>query len=118
MRRVVVLVLLAVAATTGAFAEVTRTLRVELAGNPASSFGVENLAGVMRVTAGDGNTVVAVATVHAESAALAAAVRLEQVTGNGGEPVLRLPSSSRHLDIPLPAGRRARRSSTTAAGSG
>ncbi len=90
MRRTVVLVLLAVAVTTGAFAEVTKTLRVELAGSPASSFAVENLAGVMRVTAGDGDKVVAVATVHAENEELASAVRLEQVTGKQGEPVLRL----------------------------
>ena len=102
MRRVVVLLLLAVAGATGAFAEVTSTLRVELAGSPSSLFVVENLAGVMRVTAGDGAAVVAVATVHAENEALAGEVRFEQVTGKEGEPVLRVRYPESHSTFRYP----------------
>jgi DUF4097 and DUF4098 domain-containing protein YvlB len=51
---------------------------------------VENLAGTMRVTPGASDRVVAVATVHAESAELAAAMRFEQVTGRGSVPTLRV----------------------------
>jgi hypothetical protein len=72
------------------FGEATRSLRVSLAGDPAAPFSVENLAGKMTVLAGDGDAVVAVATVHAESEELAAAMRLEQVTGRDGEPALRV----------------------------
>ena len=82
----IVVVLVAAAAT----AEVTRTLRVELTGDPAAGFAVDNLAGAMKVTAGDVGTVTAVATVHAEDAALADAVRFEQVVGNGGVATLRV----------------------------
>lgn len=71
-------------------AEVVRTVTVELKGDPAHAFGVENLAGAMTVRAGDGNTVVAVATVHAESQALADSIRFEQVVGENGAPTLRV----------------------------
>jgi hypothetical protein len=80
---------LALAAAT-AGAETTRELRVELSGGAGRPFAVENLAGTMRVTAGSSDTVVAVATVHAETAELAAAVRFEQVTGPKGVPTLRV----------------------------
>ena len=59
--------------------EVSRTIRTELPEAPAGGFAVENLAGHMRVTAGAGPAVVVVAIVHAESRALADAVRIEKV---------------------------------------
>lgn len=70
-------------------AEATRTLRLTL---PSSGgrYAVENLAGEMRVSAGTGAEVVVVATVHADSEALAGGVRLEQVTTEGGRPALRV----------------------------
>src|SRR2546425_6344391 len=60
-----VIALMAIA--PGIPAETTRTLRVELSADALQRFAVENLAGVMRVTTGDVKSVVAVATVHAES---------------------------------------------------
>jgi hypothetical protein len=71
-------------------AEVTRTVKAELSGDPGRPFGVENLAGVMTVRAADVSTVVAVATVHAESQALADSIRFEQVAGEHGVPTLRV----------------------------
>jgi hypothetical protein len=80
-----------VAASAGsAGAEATRQLRVELSGDPGRAFAVENLAGTMRVTAGSSDTVVAVATVHAESEELASAMRFEQVADRQGIPTLRV----------------------------
>jgi len=73
--------------TPAAPAEVTRTIRGELAAG-LSRFAVENLAGTMSVKTGSGASVVAVATVHAENEELAGAVRLEQVAGEGGIPTL------------------------------
>jgi len=88
-----------------AFCEATRSLRVSLAGDPATPFSVENLAGKMTVLAGDGDAVVAVATVHAESEDLAAAMRFEQVTGKDGEPALRVRYPlDRHSTIRYPSG--------------
>jgi hypothetical protein len=72
------------------FGEANRSLRVTLVADPASPFSVENLAGKMTVVATDGDAVVAVATVHAESEDLAAAMHFEQVTGSNGEPTLRV----------------------------
>ena len=60
-------------------AETTRTLKVEIPPS-AARFAIENLAGTMRVAPGSGDTVVAVATVHAESEDLAAAVRFESLS--------------------------------------
>src|SRR5258705_988466 len=81
----------AVSATESATAgEATRTLRAELKAAPGQPFSVENLAGAMRVVAGDGDVVEAVATIHAESEALAGALRLEQVTDEKGRPTLRV----------------------------
>ena len=88
-----------------AFSEATRSLRVSLAVDPASPFSVENLAGKMTVVAGDGDSVVAVATIHAESEELAAAMRFEQVTGNDGDPALRVRYPlDRHGTIRYPSG--------------
>lgn len=69
--------------------DLTRTLRLELPIS-AGAFTVENLAGEMHVAPGTGDRTIAVATVHAESAALADAVRFEQVRGDDGRPVLRV----------------------------
>jgi hypothetical protein len=71
-------------------AEVTRTLKVELSGADLANFSVENLAGTMRVLAGEDGAVVVVATVHAETQALADGVRLERVAGEGGAAALRV----------------------------
>jgi hypothetical protein len=71
-------------------AEVTRTLRAQLKAAPGQPFSVENLAGAMRVVAGAGDVVEAVATVRAESQELADSLRLEQVTGAEGRPTLRV----------------------------
>lgn len=90
------IVLLAVSVVTAAgarpavAAEATRTLHAELNVAPGQAFAIENLAGAMRVVAGDGDAVVAVATVHAESEALADSLRLEPVTGVQGRPALRV----------------------------
>jgi Toastrack DUF4097 len=80
----------AAAAPAPARAESTRTLRLELSGDPGRPFAVENLAGRMTVVPGTGETVVAIATVHAESDALAGLMRFEQVPGKKGVPTLRL----------------------------
>ena len=69
--------------------EVTRTLEVELS-DSGRPFAVENLAGRMRIVTGSGRTVVAVATVHAESAELADSVRFEEVSGKDGRATLRV----------------------------
>jgi len=85
------LLLLAVAAgVPAALAETTRTVRAELSADALGHFAVENLAGTMRVAPAGGRTVVAVATVHAETDALANAVRFEQVSGRMGVPTLRV----------------------------
>jgi len=77
-------------AAPAAQAQATRELRVQLTSDPGRPFGVENLAGTMRVTAGAGDAVVAVATVHGENQELAASMRFEQVTGAHGIPTLRV----------------------------
>jgi hypothetical protein len=89
-RSALVVASLSLTISTLAFGEATRTLRVTLTGDPGAGFAVENLAGRMTVSAGDGDAVVAVATVHSESEALAAAVRFEQVSDKHGLPVLRV----------------------------
>ena len=83
-------VVVLMATAPGILAETTRTLRVELSADALQRFAVENLAGVMRVTTGDVKSVVAVATVHAESDDLAGAVTFEQVTSKTGVPTLRV----------------------------
>ena len=69
-------------------AEATRTERLEL--SPSGPFVVENLAGTMRVVAGSGSKVVAVATLHAESEDLLDKMHFRQVTGEKGRPTLRV----------------------------
>ncbi len=86
-----------------ATAETTRTLRVQLSGDPARPFAVENLAGTMHITATDEPTVTAVATLHAESDSLANTVRFEQVVNEKGIPALRVRYPvDRHRDYRYP----------------
>jgi hypothetical protein len=94
----VVVGLIAALAASLASAETTRTLRVALSGDAAAPFAVENLAGTMTITAGDGATVEAVATVHAEDDGLAASMTFEQVRGREGRPTLlvRYPVDQHH----------------------
>jgi putative adhesin len=87
---VAVLAVLALAPAAPARAESTRELRLQLSGDPGRGFAVENLAGTMRVVAAGGDTVTAIARVHAESEELASAMRFEQVTGAHGLPTLRV----------------------------
>jgi hypothetical protein len=82
-RRLFLTALIPLLAPISGAGEVTRTLRVELPAAGLSKFAVENLAGAMRVTAGSGDGLVVVATVHAEDAALADGVRLEKLEGAG-----------------------------------
>ncbi|HEY1433903.1 MAG TPA: DUF4097 family beta strand repeat-containing protein [Thermoanaerobaculia bacterium] len=71
-------------------ADVVRTVQAELSGADLAHFSIENLAGTMRVSAAPGDRVTVVATIHAESQALADAVVLARVGGAGGEQVLRV----------------------------
>ncbi|HXH27668.1 MAG TPA: DUF4097 family beta strand repeat-containing protein, partial [Candidatus Polarisedimenticolia bacterium] len=81
----------AVAPAAAQAAETTRTLKADLPADAMTApFSIENLAGTMTVTRGSGPGVVAVATVHAESDALASALRFEAVTGRDGHPSLRV----------------------------
>ncbi|MCI4355287.1 MAG: DUF4097 domain-containing protein [Thermoplasmata archaeon] len=67
--------------------EVVRTIRAELPSTASAGgqrFSVENFVGTMRIREGDVATVTAVATVYAESQALADAVRIEPVSGSDG----------------------------------
>ena len=70
-------------------AEVSRTLRIEI---PATveRFAIENLAGTLRVAPGSGDSVVAIATIHAENDELASAVRFERVTGGDSPEMFRV----------------------------
>jgi DUF4097 and DUF4098 domain-containing protein YvlB len=77
------LAIAAVSAGTAAAAEEVRTIRAELSSADVSSFAIENLVGTMRISAGTGPSVSVVATVHAEDAGLADAVRLDRVAGAG-----------------------------------
>jgi hypothetical protein len=87
---VALLAVFAVVPGAWAHAEATRELRAQLSGDAGRPFSVENLAGTMRVVAGSGDAVVAVARVHAESEDLASAMRFEQVTNERGIPTLRV----------------------------
>ena len=80
--------LVAIAPPAAAADETTRTLKLELA--PTGRFAVENLAGSMRVKNGSGDKVVAIATIHGESAQIADSIRFEQVTGEEGVTTLRV----------------------------
>jgi lia operon protein LiaG len=86
---VVFLSIVALAAGASA-AEVTRTLKARLSGADLARYGVENLAGSMRVAVGSEDGVEAVATIHAESAELADLVRFERVIGDKDAPTLRV----------------------------
>jgi hypothetical protein len=77
---------LALAAPAGA--EVTRILKAELTGAEARRFAVENLIGTMRISSGSGDAVRVVATIHAESQALADSLRFERKTTRRGLPLL------------------------------
>ena len=70
--------------------EVVRTVQAELSGPDLARFAIENLAGTMRISASSGDRVTVVATVHAETQALADAVRIERVEASGGGPALRV----------------------------
>ena len=83
--------ILALASIPAAMAgEVQKQLRLELSADSSAAFAVENLAGTMRVVPGSGRTVVAVATVHAESDEAAALMKFEQVTDDEGRPCMRV----------------------------
>ncbi|HYX19572.1 MAG TPA: DUF4097 family beta strand repeat-containing protein [Thermoanaerobaculia bacterium] len=79
------------AAAPGLRGETVRTLKLELSGADASRFAVENLVGTMRVSAGTGGSVEIVATVYGENDAVAGAVRLERVSGEGATVRVRYP---------------------------
>ena len=59
---------------------VVKTIRAELPSGGAARYSIENLLGTMRIHEGDVGTVTAVATVYAETQALADAVRLEPIS--------------------------------------
>ena len=81
---------LAVPPAAASASEAVRTIKVELSGADASHFAVENLLGTMRIASGSGTGVEVVATVHAETAELAEAVRLERVDHSAGSATLRV----------------------------
>ncbi len=69
--------------------EVTRSLRLEV--SPSNGpFRVENLAGTLTVLPGSGETIVAVATIHAGSEDLAALVTFDEIPGEDGVTLLRV----------------------------
>jgi hypothetical protein len=70
--------------------EAVRTIRAELSGSDLARFAIENLVGTMRISEASVSSVIAVATVHAESQALADGVRLERIAGTGGAVTLRV----------------------------
>ena len=78
------------ASATAVMAETTKTLRIEYAPTSGERFKIENLAGTMKVVAGGGDKVVAVATLHAEDDQLAAMVDFVKVEGPMGEKILRV----------------------------
>jgi hypothetical protein len=84
----VALAALAALAAPPARAEATRVLRAEIPAG-AKRFAVENLAGRMRIRAGDSDKTVVTATVYGETDALASKFRLENV-GGADFPVLRV----------------------------
>ena len=84
MRHLLGLAALAAMAALPAAADVTRNHRLELSGDAASGFTVENLSGRMTVRQGGGKVVVT-ATVHGEDQALVDSVRLVQDRGEDGK---------------------------------
>jgi hypothetical protein len=92
------------AATLPARAQGTKTLRLEMAAG--ERFGVENLVGTMRVRTGSGSNVTVVATVHADSQALAETMKLEQVVSKEGRKTLRVRYPlDQHRDYLMPGNR-------------
>ena len=89
-RGVLLLAVWMVCAASARATEVIRTLRAELSGGDLANFAVENLAGTMRISEGPTPSVSVVATVHAETQALADQVRLERIPGSGGAVALRI----------------------------
>jgi hypothetical protein len=81
---------LLVLAAAPASADVTRSLKGEIAPGANQAWVVENLAGIMKVVAGSGSTVTATVTVHAESDEIASLVKVEQVIGEKGKMTLRV----------------------------
>jgi hypothetical protein len=73
-----------------AASDFVKTIRAELTGPELSRFAVENLLGTMRISPGSGDTMTAEATVHAQSQALADAVRLEKIPGTQSGTTLRV----------------------------
>lgn len=84
--------------------EVTKTIHTELPEVTAGGFAVENLAGHMLVTAGSGPAIVVVVTIHAESRALADAMRVEKIV-SGDVTTLRVayPPDLRTIRYPEPS---------------
>jgi hypothetical protein len=81
---------LLVLAAAPASADVTRSLKGEIAPGASQSWAVENLAGIMKVVPGSGSSVTATVTVHAESDDVASLIKVEQVTGEKGRMTLRV----------------------------
>ncbi len=87
-----------------AAAETTRVLRAEISVPPGATFAVENLAGRMRIRPGTGDRVIVVATVHAESEALASRFRLDTLTPEGTTTVrVRYPDGEDDVRYRLPS---------------
>ncbi len=84
--------------------ESTRNLQLELSGDAARAFAVENLAGRMTVKAGAAGKVRVSAVVHGETEAVAGELRLEQVTGEKGLPTLRVVYPARDIRYPGASG--------------
>jgi Putative adhesin len=81
-------------------AEVTKT--VTLTQDASRPFAIENLAGHMKVSAGQGPLAEVVATLHAESAAILDAMTFETTQDEKGRPALRVryPESERRFRYP------------------
>jgi hypothetical protein len=108
MRRLVslsaVLLLLTVLVAAPATAEVTKTIRAELTPKAGAAWGVENLAGKMKIVAGSGSAIVAIATVHAENEELAASLQLEEVSIVSGTGLRMRYPIDRHTTFRYPVG--------------
>ena len=81
---------LLVAAAAPASADVTKSLKGEMAPGASQAWAVENLAGIMKVVPGSGSAVVATVTVHAESDEIASLLKVEEVSGEKGIRTLRV----------------------------
>ena len=75
-------------AQTSRAADVTKTAR--LTQDASKPFAIENLAGTMHVSPGNGTTAEVVATLHAESSAVLEAMGFEATTDDKGRPSLRV----------------------------